>query len=63
MYMYMLHIHMYVLYVLPSPDYNVNFFKQFSLVMNALDNKGVFYTCCFAILTNSLFCSLSLSCV
>ena len=24
-----------------SPDYNVNFFKQFSLVMNALDNKGI----------------------
>lgn len=26
-----------------SPDYNVNFFKQFSLVMNALDNKGTMY--------------------
>ena len=23
-----------------SPEYIVNFFKQFSLVMNALDNKG-----------------------
>ena len=23
-----------------SPEYNVNFFKQFSLVMNALDNKS-----------------------
>ena len=23
-----------------SPDYDVNFFKQFTLVLNALDNRG-----------------------
>lgn len=26
--------------VLSSPDYNVEFFRQFILVMNALDNRG-----------------------
>lgn len=28
------------IYVDCSPKYNVNFFKQFTLIMNALDNKG-----------------------
>lgn len=26
-----------------SPDYNVEFFRNFVLVMNALDNRGMYY--------------------
>ena len=32
-----------ILYSFYSTDYGVNFFKQFSVVMNALDNRGVYY--------------------
>ena len=44
--MYMYNV-MSVRSVFLSPDYNVNFFKQFSLVMNALDNKGICHTSTF----------------
>lgn len=30
----------FFLLLLSSPDYNVEFFRQFILVMNALDNRG-----------------------
>ena len=34
------------LFVLPSPDYNVEFFRNFMLVMNALDNRGIVESQC-----------------
>ena len=32
---------MLLLYFINSPDYGVNFFKKFNVVMNALDNRGM----------------------
>lgn len=29
-----------IFFLFYSPDYNVEFFRQFTLVMNALDNRG-----------------------
>lgn len=31
----------YLLFFPCSPDYNVEFFRKFMLVMNALDNRGI----------------------
>lgn len=42
--------------LLSSPDYNVEFFRQFILVMNALDNRGKMITCLIA---SSSHCTVS----
>jgi tRNA A37 threonylcarbamoyladenosine dehydratase len=34
-----------------NPEYNVSFFKQFDVVMNALDNKGTRTTCVFSLIS------------
>ena len=63
--MHVVKVYSFMTRVLPpsSPEYNINFFKRFSLVMNALDNKGTHINIAIHVHVHALYMFVHVQCI